>query len=51
MVFCVGKAEEWTIIKASPKIKLMQEHTRERIIDAETKPSFCLSANSRFGMR
>src|SRR5229473_7955318 len=35
----LGKAEEWTIIKASPKIKLMQEHARERVIDAhvETK--------------
>jgi integrase len=31
----LGKAEEWTIIKASPKIKLMQEHARERVIDAD----------------
>jgi integrase len=31
----LGKAEEWTIIRASPKIKLMQEHARERVIDAE----------------
>jgi integrase len=31
----LGKAEEWNIIKASPKIKLMQEHARERVIDAE----------------
>jgi integrase len=30
----LGKAEEWNIIKAAPKIKLMQEHARERIIDA-----------------
>ena len=40
----LGKAEEWTIIKASPKIKLMQEHARERVIDAdiEAKPlTFC----------
>ncbi|MGA7566870.1 MAG: site-specific integrase [Terriglobales bacterium] len=31
----LGKAEEWNVIKASPKIKLMQEHARERVIDAE----------------
>jgi integrase len=31
----LGKAEEWTIIKASPKIKLMQEHAWERVIDAD----------------
>jgi len=31
----LGKAEEWNIIKASPKIKLMQEHARERVIDTE----------------
>jgi integrase len=31
----LGKAEVWTIIKASPKIKLMQEHARERVIDAD----------------
>jgi hypothetical protein len=31
----LGKAEEWTIIKASPKIKLMQERARERVIDAD----------------
>jgi integrase len=30
----LGKAEEWNIIKAAPKIKLMQEHARERVIDA-----------------
>jgi hypothetical protein len=29
----LGKAEEWNLIKAAPKIKLMQEHARERIID------------------
>jgi hypothetical protein len=33
----LGKAEEWTIIKASPKIKLMQEHARDRVIDAVGK--------------
>ncbi len=31
----LGKAEEWNVIKASPKIRLMQEHARERVIDAE----------------
>ena len=31
----LGKAEEWTIIKASPEIKLKQEHARERVIDAD----------------
>ena len=31
----LGKAEEWNVIKASPKIKLMQEHARERVIDAD----------------
>jgi len=30
----LGKAEEWKVIKAAPKIKLMQEHARERVIDA-----------------
>jgi len=30
----LGKAEEWNIIKAAPKIELMQEHARERVIDA-----------------
>jgi hypothetical protein len=33
----LGKAEEWNIIKASPKIKLMQEHARERVIDADVE--------------
>jgi hypothetical protein len=28
----LGKAEEWNIIKASPKIKLMQEHAREPLV-------------------
>jgi integrase len=30
----LGKAEEWSVIKAAPKIKLMQEQARQRIIDA-----------------
>jgi integrase len=30
----LGKAEEWNVIKAAPKIKLMQEQARQRIIDA-----------------
>jgi len=29
----LGKAEEWKVIKAAPKIKLMQEQARQRIID------------------
>ncbi len=33
----LGKAEEWNVIKASPKIKLMQEHARERVIDADAE--------------
>ncbi len=44
----LGKAEEWTIIKASPKIKLMQEHARERVIDTDIEAKLCLSANSCF---
>jgi integrase len=33
----LGKAEEWNVIRASPKIKLMQEHARQRIIDAHVE--------------
>jgi len=29
----LGKAEEWRVLRAAPKIKLQQEHERERIID------------------
>jgi integrase len=29
----LGKAEEWRVLKAAPKIKLHQERQRERIID------------------
>ena len=29
----LGKAEEWRVLKAAPKIKLQQERERERIID------------------
>lgn len=41
------RMEEWTIIKASPKIKLMQEHARERVIDADIEAKllpFCKQA-------
>lgn len=38
----LGKAEEWNIIKAAPKIKLMQERTRERIIDAHIEAKLLL---------
>jgi integrase len=30
----LGKAEEWNVIKAAPKIKLRQEQARQRVIDA-----------------
>jgi integrase len=33
----LGKAEEWKVIKAAPKIKLMQEQARQRIIDAHVE--------------
>lgn len=33
----LGKAEEWNVIRAAPKIKLLQEHARERVIDAHVE--------------
>jgi hypothetical protein len=30
----LGKAEEWNVIRAAPKIKLAQEQARQRVIDA-----------------
>jgi len=44
----LGKAEEWRVLRAAPKIKLKQERERERIIDEHVEPGFCLFANSRF---
>ena len=34
----LGKAQEWNLIRAAPKIKLRPEHARERIIDAKVTP-------------
>jgi integrase len=31
----LGKAEEWNLLKAAPKIKLVQEKPRERVIDEQ----------------
>jgi hypothetical protein len=46
----LGKAEEWNVIKAAPKIKLAQEKSRQPSSMLTSKPSFCLSVNSRFAM-
>jgi integrase len=40
----LGKAEEWNVIRAAPKIKLMSEPARQRIIDAHVEATlspFC----------
>ena len=44
----LGKAEEWNVIKAAPKIKLMQEQARQPVIDAHIEAKLCPPANSRF---
>jgi integrase len=33
----LGKAEEWNVIRAAPKIKLAQEQARQRVIDARVE--------------
>lgn len=33
----LGKAEEWNVIRAAPKIRLVQEHARQRIIDGHVE--------------
>jgi len=48
----LGKAEEWNVIKAAPKIKLMQEQARQRVIDAHIEGeafAFLQTAASRRG--
>jgi hypothetical protein len=38
----LGKAAGWNIIKASPKITLMHERARERVIDADIEAKLLL---------
>jgi hypothetical protein len=46
----LGKAEEWNVIKAAPKIKLVQELPGSASLMITLRPSSCHFADSRYAM-